>query len=41
MNIVFRYADRVSVLAGGSVIAQGTPDEIRAHEGVRKAYLGT
>lgn len=41
MNIVFRYADRVSVLAGGSVIAQGTPDEIRVHEGVRRAYLGT
>lgn len=41
MNIVFRYAQRVSVLAGGTVLAQGTPDEIRAHEGVRKAYLGT
>lgn len=41
MNIVFRYADRVSVLAGGSVLAQGTPDEIRAHDGVRRAYLGS
>ena len=41
MNLVFRYAHRVSVLAGGTVLAQGTPDEIRAHEGVRKAYLGT
>lgn len=41
MNLVFRYAQRVSVLANGSVLAQGTPDEIRAHEGVRKAYLGT
>lgn len=41
MNIVFRYAHRVSVLAGGTVLAQGTPDEIRVHEGVRKAYLGT
>jgi branched-chain amino acid transport system ATP-binding protein len=41
MNLVFRYAQRVSVLANGSVLAQGTPDQIRAHEGVRKAYLGT
>ena len=40
MNIVFRYAQRVTVLAGGSLLAQGTPDEIRAHAGVRKAYLG-
>ncbi|MBC7378181.1 MAG: ABC transporter ATP-binding protein [Burkholderiaceae bacterium] len=41
MNLVFRYAHRVSVFAGGTVLAQGTPDEVRAHEGVRKAYLGT
>lgn len=40
MNIVFRYADRVSVLAGGALLAQGTPDEVRAHQGVREAYLG-
>jgi branched-chain amino acid transport system ATP-binding protein len=40
MNIVFRYAQRVSVLAGGSVLACGTPEEIRAHEGVKGAYLG-
>ena len=41
MNLVFRYAHRVSVFAGGTVLAQGTPDEVRVHEGVRKAYLGT
>ncbi|MBC7436050.1 MAG: ABC transporter ATP-binding protein [Bdellovibrionales bacterium] len=41
MNLVFRYAHRVSVFAGGTVLAQGTPDEIRVHDGVRKAYLGT
>lgn len=40
MNLVFGFADRVSVLAGGTLIAQGTPDEIRADEGVRRAYLG-
>ena len=41
MNLVFGYAHRVSVFAGGTVLAQGTPDEVRCHEGVRKAYLGT
>jgi branched-chain amino acid transport system ATP-binding protein len=40
-NLVFSYATRVSVFAGGTVIANGTPDEIRAHAGVRDAYLGT
>lgn len=40
MNLVFRYARRVSVLVSGALLAQGTPDEIRTHDGVRKAYLG-
>jgi branched-chain amino acid transport system ATP-binding protein len=40
MHLVFRFADRVSVFAAGSVIAQGTPDEVRANFEVRKAYLG-
>jgi branched-chain amino acid transport system ATP-binding protein len=40
MKLVFRYAHRVSVFAAGTMLAQGTPDEVRAHEGVRKAYLG-
>jgi len=41
MHLVFRYADRVSVFAGGNLLAQGTPDEVRADERVRKAYLGS
>ena len=40
MHLVFRFADRVSVLAGGALIAQGAPEDIRADERVRKAYLG-
>ena len=40
MDAVFRLADRVSVLVSGRVIASGAPTAIRAHPGVRKAYLG-
>ena len=40
MDAVFRLADRVSVLVSGRVIATGTPEAIRAHAEVRRAYLG-
>jgi branched-chain amino acid transport system ATP-binding protein len=40
MALVFGYAQRVTVLCNGSLLAQGTPDEIRGNELVRKAYLG-
>lgn len=41
MDIVFKVAQRICVLSYGSVLAQGTPDEIRSHPEVIKAYLGT
>jgi branched-chain amino acid transport system ATP-binding protein len=40
MDVVFALGDRISVLVAGQIIATGTPDEIRAHQGVREAYLG-
>ena len=40
MDAVFRLADRISTLVYGRVIASGTPDEIRRHPEVRRAYLG-
>jgi branched-chain amino acid transport system ATP-binding protein len=40
MGLVFRFAQRVSVLAGGALIAQGSPDAIRSNAAVRAAYLG-
>lgn len=40
MDLVFRYARRITVLVGGAVLTEGTPDEIRADERVRDVYLG-
>ena len=40
MEAVFRLADRISVLVAGRIIATGPPDAIRAHDEVRRAYLG-
>jgi branched-chain amino acid transport system ATP-binding protein len=41
MGLVFRHADRISVFAGGRILAEGRPDEVRANSAVRAAYLGT
>jgi branched-chain amino acid transport system ATP-binding protein len=40
MDIVFGFAQRVIVLDRGSVIAEGTPDAVRADARVQAAYLG-
>lgn len=40
MDLVFRFAQRILVLANGSVLAAGAPDEIRRNEAVRAVYLG-
>lgn len=40
IDIVFRLADRISVLVSGRVVASGTPEFIRTHPEVRVAYLG-
>jgi branched-chain amino acid transport system ATP-binding protein len=40
MDIVFGFADRVIVLDRGSIIATGTPAEIRTNPAVQAAYLG-
>ena len=41
LEVVFRYADRVLVLARGRKLAQGAPDEVRNDPAVQEAYLGT
>jgi len=40
MDMVFGIADRIMVLNHGALIADGTPDQIRANKDVITAYLG-
>jgi len=40
MHVVFSLADRITVLAGGRIICQGTPEEVKGDPRVKEAYLG-
>ena len=40
MDTIFALADRITVLDHGTVIAEGSPDEVRANPNVRTVYLG-
>jgi len=40
MDVVFAHADRVIVLDRGRLIAQGSPQEVRADAKVQEVYLG-
>ena len=40
MDLVFRFATRITVLVNGAVIADGPPAAIAADPAVRSAYLG-
>ncbi len=40
MDLVFRFAQRITVLVGGRVLMEGTPDEVARDARVREVYLG-
>jgi branched-chain amino acid transport system ATP-binding protein len=40
MNLVFRFAERITVLVEGRIVTEGTPAEISANAMVREVYLG-
>jgi branched-chain amino acid transport system ATP-binding protein len=40
MQVVFRFAQRITVLVAGEVLAQGTPGDIAKDSRVRELYLG-
>ena len=41
MKVVMEISDRITVLHQGAILADGTPDDIRADARVRRVYLGT
>jgi branched-chain amino acid transport system ATP-binding protein len=40
MDVVFRFARRITVMVGGTILTEGTREEIAADPRVRAAYLG-
>ncbi|HJV83344.1 ABC transporter ATP-binding protein [Noviherbaspirillum sp.] len=40
MDLVFRFAQRITVLVQGATLVEGTPDEIAKDPDVRRVYLG-
>jgi len=40
IDVIMQISSTITVFAGGSVLASGTPAEIRANETVQRAYLG-
>ena len=40
MSLVFRFAERISVLVEGAILLEGLPAEVRTDSRVREVYLG-
>jgi ABC-type branched-subunit amino acid transport system ATPase component len=40
MDLVFSFADRISVLVNGALFVEGTPDEVARDNRVKAVYLG-
>jgi branched-chain amino acid transport system ATP-binding protein len=40
MDLVFRFADHISVLVSGAVLVEGSPEQVARNPQVRSVYLG-
>jgi branched-chain amino acid transport system ATP-binding protein len=40
MDLVFSFADRISVLVNGALLVEGEPDEVARDPQVKAVYLG-
>ena len=40
MDLVFSFADRISVMVNGALFTEGTPDEVANDARVKAVYLG-
>jgi branched-chain amino acid transport system ATP-binding protein len=40
MDVVFRFASRITVMVGGRILLEGAPAEVSRDERVREVYLG-
>ena len=41
MDVVMDIAQRITVFDRGRILAEGSPDEIRGNQDVRRVYLGS
>jgi branched-chain amino acid transport system ATP-binding protein len=41
VDLVFRFASRIIVMASGGILAEGSPEEIATDPQVREVYLGS
>ena len=41
MQVVMELAEKITVMSFGQILAEGTPEDIRANAAVQDAYLGT
>ena len=41
LDVVFNYSDRIVAMHQGTILADGTPDEIRRNEAVTTTLIGT
>jgi branched-chain amino acid transport system ATP-binding protein len=40
MDLVFRFAERITVMVAGKLLTEGTPTEIARDRRVKEVYLG-